>query len=106
MARRLGLRSRLVTQAETHTIALGHLRRVLVRVALWTVVIEVGVALAPTLRVWVRYDYPLPKALWFGTFHAVSGFNHTGYSLFSDNLVGFVGDWWINLPRWATGSRT
>lgn len=97
-ARRLGLRSQLIAQAETHTLALGDLRRVLVRVALWTVVVEAVAALALAARFWLGYDYPPGKAIWYGSFHAISGFNHTGYSLFSDNLVGFVGDWWINLP--------
>ncbi len=98
VARRLGLRSQLIAQAETRSPALGDLRRVLVRVALWTVLVESAVALVLSARFWLGYGYPLGKAVWYGVFHSVSGFNHTGYSLFSDNLVGFVSDWWINLP--------
>lgn len=97
-ARRLGLRSQLIAQAETHSPALGDLRGILVRVAVWTVAVEGVTAAALALRFWLGYDFPIGRAAWYGVFHALSAFNHTGYSLFSDNLIGFVGDWWINLP--------
>jgi trk system potassium uptake protein len=97
-ARRLGLRSQLIAQAETHSPALGDVRGILARVALWTVVVETLTAVALTLRFWLGYDYSFGKAAWYGVFHALSAFNNTGYALFSDSLVGFVGDWWINLP--------
>jgi trk system potassium uptake protein TrkH len=97
-ARRLGLRSQLVAQAETHTLALGDLRRLLVRVAVLTAAVEVVVGLTLAARFWWGYDYPVGKALWYGAFHAISSFNNAGFSLFSDNLVGFVGDWWLTLP--------
>jgi Trk-type K+ transport system membrane component len=97
-ARRLGLRSQLIAQAETRSPALGDVRGILVRVALWTVVVETAAAVVITLRFWLGYDYPFGKAAWYGVFHAVSAFNHGGYALFSDSLMGFVGDWWIILP--------
>ena len=97
-ARRLGLRSQLIAQAETHSPALGDVRGILARVALWTVVVEAVTAVALTLRFWLGYDYSFGKAAWYGVFHALSAFTHTGYALFPDSLVGFVGDWWIILP--------
>lgn len=48
-----------------------------------------------TLRFWV--DMPLEKAAWFGVFHAVSAFNNAGFSLFRDNMMGYRGDFIINL---------
>jgi trk system potassium uptake protein TrkH len=97
-AGRLGLRSQLVAQAETHTPALGDLRRILVRVALFTAVVEATAAVILAARFGFGYGYPPGKALWYGTFHSVSAFNNMGLALFTDNLVGFVGDWWINTP--------
>jgi potassium uptake TrkH family protein len=97
-ARRLGLRSQLIAQAETHSPALGDVRAVLVRVALWTVAVESVIAVALTLRFWLGYDYPFGKAAWHGVFQAVSAFNNAGFALYSDNLMGFVGDLWIILP--------
>jgi len=37
------------------------------------------------------------RGLWFGLFHSVSAFNNAGFSLFSDNLMGYRGDLTINL---------
>jgi trk system potassium uptake protein TrkH len=42
-------------------------------------------------------DLGWAKGLWFGLFHAVSAFNNAGFSLFSDNLMGYRGDLTINL---------
>lgn len=98
VARRLGFTSRLVTQAETHSVGLADLRGVLYRVAIFTALVEVAVALVLTGRFWLSYDYGLGYSAWLGLFHSVSGFNHTGLSLFSNNMVGFVTDWWICLP--------
>ncbi len=97
-ARRLGLSGRLVAQAETHAVGLGNLRAVLVRVGVFALTVEVAVMVILTLRFWLAYDRPFGQALWYGLFHAVSGFNHTGYGLASDNMVGYVGDWWICVP--------
>ena len=46
------------------------------------------------MRFWA--DMPFGKALWFGFFHSVSAFNNAGFSLFSDNMMGFRGDFIIN----------
>lgn len=98
IARRLGLTGRLVAQAETHSVGLGDLRGVLLRVSVFTVVVEAVVAVALTGRFWLGYGHGLGESAWLGLFHSVSGFNQTGFSLFSDNMVGFVADWWICLP--------
>jgi trk system potassium uptake protein TrkH len=39
----------------------------------------------------------LGRSAYFGVFHAVSGFNNAGFSLFPDNLVRFRGDLVVNL---------
>ena len=59
---------------------------------------------APSMPATVRaysmtmYDDDLPTALWHGIFHAISAFNNAGFALYSDNLIGFVGDGWIIAP--------
>lgn len=59
------------------------------------VLIEVAGMVILTLRFWV--DMPLGKAAWFGAFHAISAFNNAGFSLFSDNLMGYRADTIINI---------
>ncbi|WBC19672.1 MULTISPECIES: potassium transporter TrkG [unclassified Solwaraspora] len=98
VSRRLGLRSRLTAQAETNSLALSDIRRVLLRIAATMLGAETAIALVLAARLWLHYDYPPPRALWYGLFHAVQAFNNGGFALYSDGLVQFVGDWWICLP--------
>lgn len=95
---RLGLRSTMVAQAETHTMALGDVRRVLVRVVVMMAIVESVVAVVLVLRFKLAYDQSWPQALWNGIFHSGSGFNNAGFVLFSDGLIGFVADPFIILP--------
>jgi trk system potassium uptake protein TrkH len=37
------------------------------------------------------------EAAWLSIFHAVSAFCNAGFALFSDNLMGYRGDWLVNL---------
>lgn len=98
VSRRLGLQTRLVAAAETKTIGLGDVRRVLIGVAKVMFVCEAAVAVVLTLRFATAYDEPVGTAVWQGSFHAVSAFNNAGFSLFSNNLVGFETDAWLCLP--------
>jgi len=98
VARRLGLRTRLTAASESHTVAVGDVRRVLSGVAITTLVTQTVVALLLFLRFWLGYSEEAGRALWLGIFHAVSSFNNAGFALFSDNLMSFVTDPWICLP--------
>jgi trk system potassium uptake protein TrkH len=42
-------------------------------------------------------DFPIGMAIYQAVFHAISAFNNAGFSLFSDNLVGYQGDLIVNL---------
>lgn len=95
----IGLRGQLVAQSETHTLNLGDVRSVLLRVAKIMLAFEGATAAVLTLRFWLGgYDANLLTALWHGTFHAVSAFNNAGFSLYSDNLIGVAEDPWIIVP--------
>ncbi|MXS75686.1 potassium transporter TrkG [Microbacterium sp. TL13] len=98
VARRLGLRTRLTAVSETHTVAVGDVRRVLLGVAAITVIVEAVVAIVLAGRFGLGYGEPLGRALWLGVFHAVSSFNNAGFALFSDNLMSFATDPWVCLP--------
>lgn len=94
----IGLRGQLVAQSETHTLNLGDVRAVLVRVAKIMLTFEAATALILTARFWIAYGQDPATALWHGLFHAISAFNNAGFSLFSDNLIGFAEDPWIIVP--------
>ncbi|MGN6331756.1 MAG: TrkH family potassium uptake protein [Motilibacteraceae bacterium] len=96
--RRLGLRSRLLAQAENPTVRLGDARRVVLGVLTLSLGIEAAVTVLLTARFAVGYGEGFGTALWHGGFTAVSAFNNAGFALQPGGLVGFVGDWWICLP--------
>ncbi|RPF23351.1 TrkH family potassium uptake protein [Myceligenerans xiligouense] len=98
LTRRLDLSSRLVAAASTRSVGLGDVRGVLTRVLKIALVVEGVCALVLTGRFFTTYGMPLGEAAWQGVFHAVSAYNNAGFSLFSDSLIGFVGDPWVALP--------
>lgn len=94
VARRIGLRARVITAVEGGLDA-GQVRRVLRGVAVFSLAFEAAVAVLLALRFWVAYDESAPRAVWLGVFHAVSAFNNAGFALYSDSLIRFVADAWI-----------
>jgi trk system potassium uptake protein TrkH len=97
MGGQMRLRTQLLLQAETHSLALGDVKSV-AKVVLWvTLLTELSIALLLTLRFALGYGMPWGEAIWQGLFHAVSafnnaGFNNAGFSTWSDGLMRFVGD--------------
>ncbi len=92
LARRLGLRQRLIAAAETGSFDLGDLRSVLLGVARLTLASEVVAAIVLLLRFWTMHDEPFGRAVYLGVFHAVSAFNNAGFGLYSDSVVRFQTD--------------
>ena len=91
ISRRMGLQQRLIAQAETKTLNLGDVRRVLKSVLLFSALAELLIALILAVRFWTLGD-SFGTGTWRGVFHSVSAFNNAGFALFSDNLMGFVTD--------------
>ncbi len=98
ITRRLGLRMRLTAQTETKALGLGDVRRVVVGVALVSLVFETVIATVLAARFLTGYDYEVPTAVYHGVFHAVSAFNNAGFALYPDNLMSFVTDAWVCVP--------
>ncbi|MEV4360652.1 potassium transporter TrkG [Nonomuraea sp. NPDC049625] len=94
---RLGLRARIAAQAETKTLSMSDVRRVVRKVVLFSLVCEVVAAVVLTARFAIGYGEPLGRAAYLGAFHAVTAFNNAGFALWPDNLMRFVADPWICL---------
>lgn len=92
VSRRLGLRTRLTAQAETRALDLADVRRVVLGVAVITVVVEVVTAVVIGLRLALGYGEAAGTAAWHGVFLSVTSYNNAGFAPYSDNLMGFVGD--------------
>ncbi|MFQ5989609.1 MAG: TrkH family potassium uptake protein [Candidatus Methylomirabilales bacterium] len=93
--RRVSLRERLVLQKAVGMLTLEGVVRFLKRVLLITVVVEGIATLLLTLR--FATEHSISQAFFLGLFHAISAFNNAGFSLFSQNLAGFVTDPVVNV---------
>jgi len=97
VARRLGLPTRIIAQAETAAPELRDVRRLVLGVVLLSLLFEAVAASVLAVRFWASYDMGLGSAVYRAVFHAVSAFNNAGFALWSDSLVGFVTDGWVSL---------
>ncbi|TMR08496.1 TrkH family potassium uptake protein [Nonomuraea turkmeniaca] len=94
---RLGLRARIAAQAETKTLSMSDVRRLVLKLVLFSLVCEVIAAALLTGRFLIGYGESLGRALYLGGFHAVMAFNSAGFTLWPDSLMRFVTDPWICL---------
>ncbi len=92
--KKLGYRDRLILKESLNYPGMSGIFRFLKIVFASIIIIELSGALILSLRFLV--DMPLGDALWYGFFHSISAFNNAGFSLFSDNMMGFRNDFVIN----------
>lgn len=96
LTRRLGLRARLLAQAETKAVTAADLRRVVRNIVVFTLTVEAVAAAVLSARFMRWYGEAPGPAVYSGVFHAVSSFNNAGFSLYADSLVRYVADPWVN----------
>lgn len=97
-ARRLGLRARITAAAEMNLLGFGDVRRFILGAVRVSLTVEAATAVVLVSRLRLGYGEDLSVSVWQGVFHAVSAFNNAGFSLYSDNLVGFAADPWVLVP--------
>ncbi|MFI7428413.1 TrkH family potassium uptake protein [Micromonospora sp. NPDC049836] len=98
VSRQLGLRNRLLVQAETAEFGIGDVGWLLARIASTVFVCEAVMTATIAARLWLTYHYPLRVAIWTAAFHAIQAFNNGGFTLYSDGLLAFSRDPWVALP--------
>lgn len=96
--RRIGLRGRMIAQQEAQVLNLSDVRRLLIGLAVFSFAAEAVLAVVLSARLYATHDYAVGDAVWRGVFHAISSFNNAGFALWSDNLIGFAGDWLMLVP--------
>lgn len=98
-SQRVGLRQRMLAQAEIGAIDIGELKTLLVAIGKITLAVEGTLAVILFVRFWQSdYEDSVVGAAYSGIFHAVTAFNNAGLSLYSDNLAGFLGDPIVVIP--------
>ncbi|MCC9706658.1 TrkH family potassium uptake protein [Streptomyces sp. MNU76] len=95
---KLRLRLQLTAQAETKSLDIGDVRRVLLGVAGTTLIVELAVGAVLSLRFRFGYGDSIGEAVYLGYFHAVSAFNNAGFGLHADSLTRYAQDPWVTLP--------
>lgn len=98
VANRLGLRTRLLVAAETGTLDIGTIRRLLLNVVWISLVIQVVAWVFISSRLFLAYDEGFGRAVYLGLFHSISAYNNGGFALWPDNLIRFGADPWLLLP--------
>lgn len=95
LGHRIGLRDRMMLAETLSTIDMQGLVKFVKTVAIITFALEGIGAVLLTLRFSGEMD--IGQALYSGLFHAISGFNNAGFSLFSTSLISYQSDVAINL---------
>ena len=86
------LRTRMMTQTESRTLALGDVASVARVVLFVTVAVQLAVCALLILRLRLGYDLAWGEAFWSGLFHGVSAFNNAGFSIHADGLMRYAND--------------
>lgn len=92
------LRTKMVAQQESRSLAMGDVSSVAKLVLVVTLGMELLVTLLLALRLHLAYDLSWTEAAWSGLFHAVSAFNNAGFSIHPDSLMRYATDALILLP--------
>jgi potassium uptake TrkH family protein len=95
LAGKLGLRGRLLAQAEVAAPLLADVRRLVFAVVKLSLIFEAVGATILAVRWWTEYDYSLGRSIYLGIFHSITAFNNAGFALWTDNLTPFATDAWI-----------
>jgi trk system potassium uptake protein TrkH len=92
--RRVGFRERMNLQTQLNAFQVGGVLRLIQRIILLTLVIE----LIGALLLWASFGRleGFWRGLYFAVFHSVSGFNNAGFGLYPTNLMPFVGNVLVN----------
>ena len=93
--RRAGVRTRRAAAVETKSISLQDLGGIVVRIALFSIIVELVVLAVVSWRLSSHYSEDLGRSLFDGLFLSISAFNNAGFSPYSANLERFVEDPWI-----------
>ncbi len=97
-SRRVGLRQRMLAQAEIGAVDIGELRHLISAIAKITLLVESSIAVILFIHLATTGDTSVGRAAYSAVFHGVSAFNNAGISLYSDSLTQFVDDPLVVFP--------
>ncbi len=96
LGKRVSLRGKLILQDALNFYDMESLFDLLKHIILFTFVIEFFGFLLLFFDFRLSWHYPWGKAFYHAFFHSISAFCNAGFSLYSDSLSRFVGDYIVN----------
>ncbi|NQF14512.1 Trk family potassium uptake protein [Brevibacillus sp. HB1.3] len=92
MRKKISLRERLILQESLNQMSMEGIVRLARMILVFTAFTELIGGVLLSIR--FAFDFPLPKAIYFGFFHAISNFNNAGFDLMGEfaSLTAYVDD--------------
>ena len=92
LGKKISLKGRLLLKEAYNDISIGGLVRLAKRILIFTVLVEIIGGIILAIR--FSFDMPIGKAIYYGFFHAISGFNNAGFDLMGEfrSLTAYVDD--------------
>ncbi|GLB62101.1 TrkH family potassium uptake protein [Cytobacillus sp. NCCP-133] len=95
LGKKIGIKERLLVQQALNQTSLGGVIQLVKNLFIFSITIELIAMLFLSIR-WVP-EMGWGKGLYYSFFHSISAFNNAGFALWSDSLMGYVGDPVINI---------
>ncbi|WP_428911829.1 TrkH family potassium uptake protein [Niallia sp. Krafla_26] len=95
LGRKISLKERIVIQQSLNQTSIGGVIYLVRHLLIFSLAIE-GIAMIFLAFRWVP-EMGWGQGLYYSFFHSISAFNNAGFALWSDSLMGYVGDPVINI---------
>lgn len=95
LGKKIGLKERILIQQSLNQTSLGGVIKLVRNLFLFSFIIEFIAMLFLSIR-WIP-EYGFWRGVFYSFFHSISAFNNAGFSLWSDNLIRYVGDPIVNI---------
>ncbi|KAA9021132.1 TrkH family potassium uptake protein [Niallia endozanthoxylica] len=95
LGKKISLKERILIQQSLNQTSIGGMIYLVRNLFFFSIIIE-GVAMIFLAFRWVP-DMGWGKGLYYSFFHSISAFNNAGFALWSDSLMGYVGDPVVNI---------
>jgi trk system potassium uptake protein TrkH len=95
LGKKIGLKERMLVQEALNQTSIGGVIRLVKILFIFAFMMEVIAVILLSVR-WIP-EYGWAFGIYTSIFHAISAFNNAGFSLWSDSLMGYVGDPVVNI---------
>lgn len=95
LGKKIGFKERILMQQALNQNSIGGVIKLVKNLFVISFLVEFIAMIFLSFR-WIP-EYGFLKGIYLSFFHAISAFNNAGFALWSDNLMGYVGDPLVNI---------